>query len=570
MNRSTEAWIALAIGIGWLAGCAAGGGERPAAEPVPPPEVAPDLDARLAELPAAPLRVSSSRLSPPDQELMIRLIEACRPVDDIFLRQSDARNPQLRRLLGTLALPEQEAVLAYFDAHHGIYERHRRNEAFVQGLGDKPAGAGLYPEELSLDRWRSYLAENPDREAELISMTTVVRERDGELVGVPYSEAYAGAIDRIAGAVGEAARLTHNPSLERYLRALERALHEDDYAPAEAAWIDVVSRVSLTLGPHETVEDRLFGYKAVFEGMVTVTDPQATERALTLAGSLAGLLPERSRPGERIGARDIPRLEVADLAFAAGRARSAPLTLAFTFPADERVRRQRGEKTILLRNVAAAKGERILEPIADAALAPRLAAAVGGDALLALALAHQLAHRLPAAAPPSPASGESRAEALLETAPPLEELRADAWAVHHLLTLAARAGDEEQARSLTATWLADLLRRARLEGTPEAAVAVLQLSLLSRADGLATEPTLSLRPPRLRDAAGAWLATIDRIEADGDYEGARGLLDRHAALPPELREVVGGLEGLPLAVRAVFPAAGEAAGDALFAKNSRN
>jgi hypothetical protein len=542
--------------IGGLAGCGGSAPEDATSEPDPSPEVVAGLAARLAELHPAPLAPDLSRLEHDELSLLDRLIEACRPVDDVFLRQADARNPQLRRLLRTLSLPDQDALLATFDAHFGIYERHRQGRPFVTGLGPRPAGAGLYPEDLTVEQWRAYLDSHPDREAELIAMTTVVRRRAEELVGIPYSEAYAAAIEQIRQALQQAARQTRNSSLERYLRALDRALNEDHYAPAEAAWVDVVANVGLTLGPHETTEDRLFGYKAVFEAMVTVTDADATARAQRLARALGGT----SAP---------PRLDVADLAFAAGRARTAPLTVAFTLPANQRVRSQRGERTIVLRNVAAAKAVHLLRPIAERSLPAPLAAAVDEDAYLDLALAHQLAHRLRGAGPQGAHAGGTREEALLETAPMLEELRADAWALRGLLTLAEEERDADRATALAATWLADLLRRARLDGTPEAALATLQLNLLAEQSGLEGAPPLSVTATAAREAAASWLTRIERLEAERDYHGARELLDRHGSFPVPLRRTLDRLGELPRGLRPIFPSAETAGGPGLLARDPR-
>lgn len=51
--------------------------------------------------------------------------------------------------------------------------------------------------------------------------------------------------------------------ISRYLQTRSEALLNDDYFESDLAWLDINLDCDLdvTIGPYETYEDRLFGYK---------------------------------------------------------------------------------------------------------------------------------------------------------------------------------------------------------------------------------------------------------------------------------------------------------------------
>lgn len=535
--------VALALAF---AGCTPGPHDD---QPSPPgPRLADDIVERAADLVPVVLDIDASHLSRQDVELLDRLVEAAAPVDDVFLLQADARNPHLRSLLTALGHPDGDVALEYFDAQYGIYERHRAGRGFLDSVGARRPGAGFYPDDLTVDEWKNYLESHPDREAELISLTTVVERRDGGLAGVPYSRAYAEQLEPCGEALLEAARATSHTAVAHHLQLLSQALRDDAYRPAEAAWAILDAPVELILGPHETSEDRLFGFKAAFEALVIVGKPPATGRARETARRIAEALGtlESRVPGAE--PRSVPAIHVVDLAYAAGRARTPPLTMAVSLPVDLEIQRQLGAKILVFDNVLETKAEELLRPLASAGLPAPLAAEVNARDLLDLALAHQVAHHvtgLPLA---------ERAERLLETTRLIEGLRADLLALEVLL---AAGADDARALSLTATRLADLLRRARFPGTPEADGAWLQWNLLIEAgltpEWLALAPSAREIVARLRTLR----EDVSAIEARGDYESARTLIDTHRRLSPDLERRLAALESLPYALRPVFAAAGE-------------
>ena len=95
--------------------------------------------------------------------------------------------------------------------------------------------------------------------------------RDGEgLASVPYSEAFREWLDPAAAKMREAAALTSHETLARFLESRAAAFSTDDYYQSDVDWMDLDSPVEVTIGPYETYEDGLFGYKSAFESFEIV------------------------------------------------------------------------------------------------------------------------------------------------------------------------------------------------------------------------------------------------------------------------------------------------------------
>ena len=102
-------------------------------------------------------------------------------------------------------------------------------------------------------------------------MTTLVTRQGDGFGSVPYSEAFREWLEPAAQKMREAAAVTGHASLRRFLESRAAAFSSDDYYQSDVDWMDLDSPVEVTIGPYETYEDGLFGYKSAFESFVTVT-----------------------------------------------------------------------------------------------------------------------------------------------------------------------------------------------------------------------------------------------------------------------------------------------------------
>jgi hypothetical protein len=84
----------------------------------------------------------------------------------------------------------------------------------------------------------------------------------------------------------EAAGLTDNESLRRFLNLRADAFLSNDYYASDVAWMDLDAPLDITIGPYETYNDELFGYKAAYEAYVNLRDDRETERLKSFAGHL--------------------------------------------------------------------------------------------------------------------------------------------------------------------------------------------------------------------------------------------------------------------------------------------
>src|SRR5690606_26444758 len=192
-------------------------------------------------------------------------------------------------------------------------------------------------------------------------------KREGDaLVAVPYSKEYAQWLEPAAQKLEAAAAKTKDKSLAKFLKSRAAAFRSDDYYQSDKDWMDLDSLVEITIGPYETYEDSLKGLKASFEAFVTVSDPKASEdlaKYKALLPEMEDHLPIPDEVKTKRGAES--PIRVVDLVYTSGDARKSVQTIAFNLPNDERDRKEKGAKKVMLRNIIKAKFERIMTPIAN-------------------------------------------------------------------------------------------------------------------------------------------------------------------------------------------------------------
>ena len=527
-------------------------------EPAAEIAVAADVEERLARFVPTEIRADLSPLSAEDREVLALVVEASRWLDPLFLRQVWQGNPELERATRGWRDGARGAAREYFELNFGPWDRLEEMAPFLDAT-PHPEGAGYYPEDLTREEFEAWLAAHPEDREAFTSTVTVIR-RDGErLVAVPYSEAYRDLLEPAAAKLRAAAERTSNPSLARFLRLRADAFLSDDYYESDVAWMDLDAPVEVTIGPYETYEDGLFGYKAAFESFVTVDLPAESAALARYKEALPWLERNLPIPDEH---KNLDRgtespIRVVDEVFTAGDARAGVQTLAYNLPNDERVREAKGSKKVLLRNVMRAKYDRILLPIAERVLAAEERPHVAFDAYFEFVLHHELSHGLgPGLITVDGRETEVRLE-LKDLYSTLEEAKADVTGVYDVLALIER-GDmpAELRRTLPATYLAGLFRSVRFGlGEAHGRGVAAQFNYLLDRGALAVGADGRFRVVDERFAGAVHELTHDvlMLQASGDYAGTEAFLERWGVATPELTAAVARLDDVPVDIRPLYP-----------------
>lgn len=520
-----------------------------------------DFAALAARFAPTPLSADLSGLSPGDRAAVAKLVAAARVMDDLFLRQVWEGNEAMRARLAADESALGRSRYHYFMLNKGPWSRIDDDAPFIPGAPEvKPAGANFYPMDMGKEEFQAWIGELPDdeRERAVGFYHTIRRGAGGRLRLVPFSEEYKAFLPAAATLLREAASLTTNASLARFLALRANAFLENDYFASELAWLDLDSPVEVTIGPYETYEDRLFGYKATFEAHVGLVDEAASAQLATLA-SLLQLIEDSLplAPGYRNPkVPAVAPIRVVNSLIATGAGNVGVQTAAFNLPNDERVAAQKGYKRVMLKNVQQAKFERVLRPIADQTLAAQERASLDFDAFFTFILLHELAHGLG----PQTARANGRVvplrEALRDLYSPVEEAKADTVALHAAQVLLDRnvlaAG---LARTLYPTTLAGFFRSVRF-GVAEAhgRGVALQFNYLSDAGAIgydAATGRFAIDAARARDAVRDLAAELLAIEAEGAYARAQALLERYAVVRPEMQRALERLGTVPVDIEPV-------------------
>jgi len=527
--------------------------------------VAPDIVARRAQFVPEELTADVAHLSDGDREALRHLVNAAQAVDGIFKMQAWAENPafapQVAALDPSLGEDTVRAAQAYYRIMYGPWDRLLHFEPFLGDIAH-PEGAGFYPEDMSREEFEAWIDANPaDREA-FMSLHTIIRRDDENLVSIPYSQAYRDLLEVAATELLEASAATDNESLRRFLELRAEAFLSDDYFASDMAWMDLDSPIEVVIGPYETYEDQLFGYKAAFESFVCVAQPEDSARLEVFKSQLPFL--ERNLPipdeHKNFNRGTSSPIRVVDELFTAGDARAGVQTLAFNLPNDERVREAKGSKKVLLKNVMHAKYEGILTRIAERVLPEGDADRIDFEAFFQFTLHHELSHGLG----PGKITVDGReTEVRLELAglySAFEEAKADVLGVYDIYALVdAGVMDPEILDSLPWTYTAGMFRTTRF-GVAEAhgLGMVMQANFLIEKGAVEITPEGRFRPvpERFPGAFKELAQKLLMIQALGDHGAAVEMVARYGAVNPMMMATIDGLTDLPVDVDPDYPLEG--------------
>jgi hypothetical protein len=508
--------------------------------------------ALLAKYTTVRLEADLSQLTDDERRMVGLLIEAAQPMDRAFWLQ--AYGPP-EPFLDGIADPD---LRRYAEINYGPWDRLEGNAPFLDGVGDKPLGASFYPADMTREELEAAVAADAAGETGLAGQYSMVRRDDGgRLVAVPYSRAFAAEVGQAAARLREAAALATDPGLRRYLELRAEALLTDDYRASDMAWMDMKdNRVDVVIGPIETYEDRLFGYKAAFEAYVLVKDLDWSARLARFAELLPDL--QRGLPVPDAYKKERPGpdgdLNAYDVVYYAGDCNAGSKTIAINLPNDEEVQLARGTRRLQLKNAMRAKFDRILVPIADLLIAPDQRRHVTFDAFFANTMFHEVAHGLGIK---NTVSGQDTVRrALRDLASAMEEGKADVLGLYMVGELHERGEIESALEDSYVTFLAGIFRSVRFGAASAHGRANMvrfnffaERGAFSRDEGTGT---YRVHPERMAAAVAELSETILRLQGDGDHAAASAFLEERGAIGPELEADLARLAGAGIPVDVVF------------------
>lgn len=520
------------------------------------------LQHMAAQFAPAPLRVDITHLTPGDRQALVKLIEAGRVIDDIFLEQLWSGNRALEKRLAADHSPLGRTRLEVFQLYKGPWSDLNDHRAFLPGVPErKPLGANFYPEDMTREEFEHWAP------ASAKGFFSVIRRKPGSraLEVVPYSSAYRPDLERAAKLLREAAALTDNSSLKQFLETRATAFLDDDYYTSDLAWMDLDAPIDVTIGPYETYNDELFGYKASFEAYICLKDEAETAKLENFTRHLQEVenhLPIDAAYRNPKLATNMP-IRVVNELLSAGDGNHGVQTAAYNLPNDERVIMQKGSKKVMLKNVQHAKFDGTLTPISRVVLPAAAQRDLSFDWFFTHILAHEVSHGIGPHEITLDGKKTSVRLALKDLYSTIEEAKADStglFMLQYFFDHGIMQGGEANERKLYNTFLASSFRTLRF-GIHEAhgRGMALQFNFLTDRGAFVERPdgAFEVNYAKVKGAVRDLTQRLLTIEAQGDYAAAKTLLDHLGILRPSVAAALARLKDIPVDIRPIFVTADE-------------
>jgi len=463
----------------------------------------------------ASVRLSTdlSHLSDNQHEMLALLIDAAKITDELFWLQVWGDREQL---LNGIEDPKARQFAVY---NYGPWDRLAADQPFLESYGPRPPGARFYPQDMSKEEFEAWEQEGKDG-----LYSVVRRDAHGKLRLVPYSEAYADQISQIAILLYQAADLAEDPEFGEYLRLRALAIQTDEYQASDMAWMDMKNNpVELVIGPIESYQDALYGYRTAFETFVLIKDQQWSERLARFVRYMPEL--QRGLPVAEEYKQEMPGadadLNAYDLAYCAGDCNSGSKTIAINLPNDEEVQLAKGTRRLQIKNSMLAKFNRILVPIAGELIADEQRSHITFDAFFGNTMFHEVAHGL-GIKNTLDGNGTVRA-ALKEHASALEEGKADILGLYMVQRLREMGEiSEGELMDNYVTFLAGIFRSVRFGASSAHGRAnMIRFNFFSAAGAFSRDAVTGhyrVNMPEFEQAVENLSRTLLTLQGNGDYQ----------------------------------------------------
>lgn len=491
--------------------------------------------ALLAKYTPVTLTADLTVLSEREREMIPLLIEAAQIMDHLFWMEAYGDREELLRSI------EDPNLRRFAEINYGPWDRLDGDRPFISGFDRKPAGANFYPADMTKDEFEQACSQSEELRNAFSSLYTLIRrDEPGKLVAVPYKEAFSEQVSKASELLKAASELADDPGLKRYLVARSEALLSDEYQASDLAWMDMKDNtIDIVIGPIETYEDKLFGYKAAHEAYVLIKDLEWSERLARYTKFLPELqrgLPVADRyKQEKPGAGS--QLNAYDVVYYAGDCNAGSKTIAINLPNDPEVQLQKGARRLQLKNSMRAKFEKILVPISKLLIAEDQQQHISFDAFFQNTMFHEVAHGLGIK---NTLTGKGTVrEALKEQASALEEGKADILGLYMITQLAGQ-GELEGAvlEDNYVTFMAGIVRSIRFgSSSAHGRANLMRFNYFKEQGAFSKDPstnTYRVDFERMEEAIDSLSEKILTIQGDGDYEAAKAFVEKLGRLDEQL------------------------------------
>ncbi len=517
------------------------------------------LKGKIAQFAPTEIKYDSTELNERQRMVVRKLFEASQIIDTIYLNQVYSKNREIKYHLQNSSSEEDQLKLKYFDIMFGPFDRLDHNKPFIW-TEQKPKGANFYPEDMTKDEFNNWIKEHPEDDSLFTSTFTVIRRENGKLVATPYSEFYKTELSKAAKLLREAAEYADNQSLKNYLTLVAKAFESNNYFDSDMAWMDLKdNKIEVIIGPYEVYEDELFNYKASFESFVTIKDSAESKKLQKFGSYLKEIenhlpIPDKYKNTQR--GNESPIVVVNEI-YSAGDTKAGVQTLAFNLPNDERVRKAKGSKKVMLKNISDAKFEKQLKPIAAIVLDKEQISYITFEAFFSHALMHEISHGVgPGFITVNGRKTQVNKE-LKETYSTIEECKADVLGMYNIIFMIDKGLFPKSFFNETwATFLAGIFRSVRF-GITEAhgsGNAIIYNYLLEKG-GYEYNPEtnkVKVNFDKIYDSVKDLANKLLTIEATGNYNGAKELIVKYAIISPSMKSLIDKLSDIPVDIKPVF------------------
>lgn len=505
------------------------------------------ISRKNAEYARVDLTADLGHLSENQKEMLLILFRVADIMEELYWKQVF---PDRDAAMATMVSSD---VKEFFRINYGPWERLNGNLPWLPGYGEKPAGSGFYPADMTREEFELL---GDERKSSLY--TLIRRDPAGDLEVVPYHEAYSEEISLAAALLTEAAALAEDRGFKRYLELRAEALLTDDYLESDLAWMDMKDNaIDFVVGPIENYEDALYNYKAAHESFILVKDREWSEKLAFIASVLPQM--QKSLPVNPEYKQEVPGsdsdLGAYDVIYYAGDCNAGSKTIAINLPNDERVHAAKGSRKLQLKNAIRYKFEEILVPISNVLIDESQREHVTFDAFFENIMFHEVAHGL-GINQTITGKGTVR-EALKEQYSALEEGKADILSLF-LITKMAEQGllEKEDLMDNYVTFMASIFRSIRFGvASSHGKANMIRFYYFQESGAFSrdiTRGTYRVDMEKMQKAMNNLATLILTTQGDGDYLQARKMVEEMGFIRQELQEDLDRLKELSIPVDIVF------------------